>query len=252
MTDQTTPTTPATETWQPIKDAFAAANPIEAMAAIKTSDKTLITLIGAFVALASVLPPDSPAVQAQVRSLLAYKPKATRAPAADKWTPKLALNKLIKAKPIDLTALATLATDERVPADMVAAIQSYVTVAPIESVADDIKEYLLSALRKHGMTITTTSRKPAVAAEVEYNGTTHPTLMAAIKAAGYKAENKVGDSNRPETELVWGRVRPHLLKNGTYTYVDPETYVEHTFTIVKEETAAESSAEQAQGGMVDG
>lgn len=248
--DTETTAAPAPAANQAIVDALAAKKPVEALTAIKEkgTDKTLGILINAFIVLYNALGAKSPAVEAQKQNLLAYVPKAVRAPAAEKWTPKLALNKAVKAKPIDTEALEALSKDSRCPADMANAIVSYLTVLTVENVPAEVVELLLTQLRKKGMVAHTGSRKPAVAMQVEHGGIVYPNLMGAIKGAGFDPANKVGESARPETELVWGRVRPQLLKDEveSYEYTHIETGKVYTFTKVQAEQDEQDEQTEAE------
>jgi hypothetical protein len=187
----------------------------------------------------------NPTTAMYVDALKTYVPRKVAVKAEKAYDAKKALNALLKAESLDVEALSALAADGRTPADMKAVIVGHTTLLGVEGMNEDIIAFSFKKLRSFAVKAFTGSRQPKEKFTVAYTSSTgaggsYGNLMQAIKeGAGYSQAKLVGDSNRPETDVIWNKLRPMLLKHGTATHTDGAAGVEHTFTKVPVENEAQ-------------
>ena len=195
-----------------------------------------ITVVVTFLGLLGL---DNPTTKMYIDGLKSYVPKVEKA-----WDAKKALNALLKAETLDAAALSALAQDERSPADMKAAIVGHTTLMGIKGMDEGVLAFSFKKLRSYAVNTFSGSRQPKEKFKVGYSSSdgksgTFDNLMAAIKeGAGYSKDKLIGDSNRPETDVLWNKLRPMLLKHDTTSHTDEATGIVHTFAKVVEENSA--------------
>lgn len=140
-------------------------------------------------------------------------------------------------------SLNDLLSDERISSELHTAITTYLTLASLD-LPDTIIDSAYNTLASFGGKRKTSSgdRKPMQFQspyEIEFNGTMHDTLSAALRAAGF-TKDVVDEKGKPvEWDRTWVRVMAQIKKEGFGTAVLDESilsFVKHSIEKVAEES----------------
>jgi hypothetical protein len=211
---------------------------------------------------------DSPAFQAAEQNLVEYKSPKTKAPKTpprEKVFNELReLRKALSAEVVtnehgevisDMhTALGSLESDDRISAELKAAITTYNTIRTNKSLPQPVQDYAFNALSSFGgRRQSNGDRKPMEFQppyEIEFSGNFYDSLSEALRAAGFNKDT-IENGKPVMWNRAWTKAMTQIRKSGTATITNPEAvetpdeelvFVRH---LIEEQEGAETEETEA-------